>query len=151
MCDRTVYCIIEKEIVEDYDDFAGGFHMKNTNSNKKHLISLGVLCIGFVFIRYILLELHGMKQWPLVLCIAAIMVIGFSYIVNAKIVPLTTALSYIVGFDVGYLLQADGVDAGGGRTSNLWIIWTAVMFGAIVLSVIIEVFVNRKNNRKIGT
>ena len=30
-----------------------------------HLLSLGVLCIGFLLFRYVLFDIHGMKQFPL--------------------------------------------------------------------------------------
>ncbi len=111
--------------------------MKNKKNIILHLVSLGILCAGYVLTRYILFDLHGMKQWPLVLFVCGIVVIGVSFLAKAKQVPVFMALSYIGGFFVGAIFQTDGLDAGGGRTNNLWIIW-AVVFVCFTLSAIIN-------------
>ena len=42
--------------------------MIEDNKGKKiALLSASVLMIGFVLIRFLLFELHGMKQWPFIL------------------------------------------------------------------------------------
>ena len=37
-----------------------------------HLLSLSVLCIGFVLCRYVFFDIHGMKQWPVILFVIGI-------------------------------------------------------------------------------
>ena len=105
--------------------------------NKKnvviHLLSLGVLCIGFVLCRYVFFDIHGMKQWPVILFAIGIIAVTISFILEGKTMPICTAFSYIAGFVVGVIFQTDGTDAGGATTNNLWIIWP-VVFICLTLS-----------------
>ena len=112
-----------------------------------HVISLSILCSGYVLTRYIFLDLHGMKQWPLVLFGCGIVVMGISFIAKANKVPVFTALSYIVGFAAGVFFQTDGLDAGGGRTNNLWIIWTVVFVCFTLASILTELLAVRKKKQ----
>ena len=122
----------------------GGVHMKNKKNLILHLISLGVLCAGYLLTRYAFFDLHGMKQWPLMLFICGAVVIAGSFFATAKQVPVFTALSYIGGFAAGALFQTDGVDAGGGGTNNLWIIWTVVFACFTLASIFTELLAARK-------
>ena len=119
--------------------------MKKKKNLILHLISLGILCAGYVLTRYVFFDLHGMKQWPFVLFVCGIVVIGISFITKAKQVPITSALSYIVGFTAGAIFQTDGSDAGGGKNNTLWIIWTMVFVCCILISVLTELPSARKN------
>ncbi|XCP85021.1 hypothetical protein ABXS75_18670 [Roseburia hominis] len=107
--------------------------MKNRKNLLVHLVSLLILCVGYVLTRYIFFGIHGMKQWPLVLFICGVVVIVISFICQANLVPVFTAVTYIIGFIAGVIFQTDGIDAGGGKTNNLWIIWT-VVFACSVIS-----------------
>jgi len=118
--------------------------MKNKKNLILHLISLGILCLGYVLTRFVFFDLHGMKQWPLVLFLCGIIVIAISFIAKAKQVPIFTALSYIAGFTVGAIFQTDGLDAGGGKINNLWIIWTVVFVCFILASILTELLAARK-------
>lgn len=111
--------------------------MKHKKNAIIHLVSFGILCVGFILTRYIFFEVHGMKQLPLVLFLSGIVVIGIAFLAKARQVSVFTALAYNVGFVAGVIFQNDGVDAGGTRTNNLWIIWT-VVFVCFVLSAIIN-------------
>lgn len=112
-----------------------------------NLISLCVLCIGFVLCRYVFFEAHGMKDWPLYLFLCGLIVIGISFAAKAGLVSVFTSLFYIIGFAAGLLFQTEGVDAGGGRANNLWIIWTVVFACAVVSSCLGEI-VRRKHGSK---
>ena len=105
-----------------------------------HLLSLSVLCIGFVLCRTVFFDLHGMFDLPRLLFLSGLFVIGLSLFAKARLVPVVTALGYIVGFWAGVVFQTDGVDPGGGRTNNLWIFWVAVFACAILFSSLIEAF-----------
>ena len=118
--------------------------MKNKKNFILHLISLGILCICYVLTRYVFFDLHGMKVWPLVLFVCGIVVIVVSFVAKANLVPIFTALSYITGFVVGAIFQTDGLDTGGGRTNNLWIIWTVVFLCFTLASILTELFAARK-------
>lgn len=118
--------------------------MKAKKNYILHLISFGILCAGYVLTRYVFLDLHGMKQWPLILFVCGLIVIGISFIAKAKRVSLFTALSYIAGFAVGAIFQTDGLDAGGTKTNNLWIIWTVVFICTTLVSILAELILAKK-------
>jgi len=112
------------------------------------LISLAVLCVGFVIIRYTLFSAHGMKEWPLLLFIVGLLVISVSYFIGARQVPVFTTLSYIIGYAIGAIFQTNGVDPGGGSTNNLWIIWTVVFACFTLASILTELLAARKKKRE---
>lgn len=103
-----------------------------------------VLGVSYWFCRFGAFDLHGMKQWPTVLGIASLVVLVLSLILKKHWLPVITDLGYIGGFAVAFLLNSDGVDAGGARTNNLWVIWTALLLACIVVGIVIEIAVNRK-------
>ena len=117
------------------------------NKKIRFLISLGVLGIGFILIRYPLFKLHGMIQWPLTLAVICLAVIIVSFVAEAAITPLSTSASYIVGFLIACIAQSDGTDPGGGRTNNLWIIWTVIIAVTVIASSIYEFGRLRKTTR----
>ena len=113
--------------------------------NKKniivHLLSLCVLSIGFVLCRYVFFDIHGMKQLPVWLFVVGVVSMAVSFFLEGKTTPICTAAAYIVGFIVGAIFQVDGVDAGGGATNNLWIIWAVVFVCLMIAGIIGEKFV----------
>ena len=58
------------------------------------------------------------------------------------------AAGYLVSFGIGWLLQADGVDPGGGRTNNLWLIWMISDLCLCTLGYAAEVLMRRKRSRE---
>mgnify|MGYP000900564396 CR=1 FL=1 len=102
------------------------------------IVSLLILIAAYCLFRYPLFHLHGMKQWPLALAIAGIAISCLSTFLNRAIISMSTAIGYVAGFCAGLLLHSRGVDAGGGSTDNLWIIWTAVMACFIVAGMLIS-------------
>lgn len=121
--------------------------------NKKniilHLLSLCVLCIGFVLCRYMFFDIHGMKAWPVDLFVVGIVFLVISFFLKYKITPICTSAAYLIGFIAGATFQTDGVDAGGGTTNNLWIIWTVVFVCIILAGIICEKFIGsaKKTNK----
>lgn len=120
---------------------------KQKGSTIGSLLSLGTLAVGFILIRYVLLGIHGMLQWPLVLMLLCLAVIIVSFAVRATVIPLSTSVSYTVGFFAAYVLKTDGTDPGGGRIDNLWVIWTVIIIVTIITSAIIEYIRLRKISR----
>lgn len=114
---------------------------------KERMIGFGALLaiiISYLVFRYPLFYAHGMKDWPLILAVAAIVITGISIIRKNHIVPVFTVSGYIIGFAAGVLLQRDGLDPGGGVTNNLWIIWTTTMLCFVLLGVIVAIIQRRK-------
>lgn len=113
--------------------------------NKKniivHLLSLCVLSIGFVLCRYVFFDIHGIKQLPVWLFVIGVVSMAVSFFLEGKTTPICTAVAYIVGFIAGAIFQTNGVDAGGGTTNNLWIIWAVVFVCLMIAGIIGEKFV----------
>ena len=118
--------------------------MKTKNRLVQFWVWLVVLCGGFVLCRYILFSMHGMREWPVILFAVGAAVIVAALLVKAKYVPAAVSAAYTLAFLLGVLLQTDGVDPGGGRTNNLWIIWTVVFIGIIIVSVVLELILKKK-------
>ena len=116
--------------------------MLNKKNVMIHLLALGLLCIGFVLCRYVFFDIHGMKQWPVILFAIGIIAVAISFILEGKTTPVCTAFSYIAGFVVGVMFQTDGTDAGGTTTNNLWIIWTVVFICLTLAGVIHDKFLS---------
>ena len=110
------------------------------------LISAVLLCAGYVLTRYVLFDLHGMKQWPLILLIIGAIIAGISFVMKARLTPIVIGAAYSVSFLMAALMQTDSVDAGGMRTNNLWIIWTGVFLFLTSASIVAEFAVRAKNN-----
>ena len=118
--------------------------------NKKniivHLLSLCVLSIGFVLCRYVFFDIHGIKQLPVWLFVVGVISMAVSFFLEGKTTPICTAVAYIVGFIAGAIFQTNGVDAGGGTTNNLWIIWAVVFVCLMIAGIIGEKFVGSAKN-----
>ena len=110
-----------------------------------HALSLGVLWVSFGLCRYAFLEYHGMTSWSELLYFVGKIAIATSFCLKGKIAPICTAFAYSIGFVAGIIFQTNGVDPGGGTTNNLWIIWTAVFAGLIVVGIIVEIVIRTKN------
>lgn len=113
-----------------------------------HIVSFCILCVGFVLCRFVFVDFHGMYQWSKILFYFGLLVIVASFFFKGKITPLCTSFAYLVGFAWGAILQTDGVDPGGGRTNNLWIIWTVVFICIVIISVLTELIINIKQKIK---
>ena len=110
-------------------------HKKNL---MMHVGCLGVILTEYLLIRYVLIDLHGMYQWPVVLLGFGMIVLAISFFKRDRALPLVTAGSYLVSFIVGVILQTDGMDSGGERTNTLWIIWTVAMITLVALGFVFE-------------
>ena len=112
--------------------------------NKKvllaHLICLGILLLGFVLCRYVFFYLHGMKEWPVDLFIVGLAALLVSLFARKQYVPWFTAGGYVLGFLLGIVFHAEGTDTGGGKTDNLWIIWTVVLAVCILAGILYEIW-----------
>ena len=104
-------------------------------------LSLAGLAGAYWALRYPLLFLHGMKQWPLALFIAGAVVIAVSGLaLGRKALPILTLAGYAAGFILGYLFQSD---YGAGQNS-LWIIWACVDLAAILVGVAAEILCGKR-------
>lgn len=112
--------------------------------NKKvllaHLICLGIILLGLVLCRYVFFNLHGMKEWPVNLFIVGTAALLVSLLARKQYVPWFIAGGYVLGFCLGVLFHTEGTDPGGGKTNNLWIIWTVVFLVCILAGILCEIW-----------
>ena len=113
--------------------------------NKKvlfaHLICIGGLLLGFELCRYTFFGLHGMKEWPADLFIAGVAALLISLFAGKQYVPWFTSVGYFLGFWTAVLFHTEGTDPGGGKTDNLWIIWTVVFLMCILAGILCEIWI----------
>lgn len=94
----------------------------------------------FVF-RYPLFHLHGMKDFPLYLCILGAVLIAITGVLKEnRILPTAAALGYILGFPVGKLFETNY----GEGLNSMWIIWLGCFAAAILLGIIINCLTQRE-------
>ena len=82
-----------------------------------------VLFVSWFIVRYPLLHLHGMHQWPMFLLVIGIPVVVGSTFAGCRILPDMVSPAYLIGFFLAHFTQNTGFDPGGGATSDLWIRW----------------------------
>lgn len=128
--------------------------MKTPNRKNKILLGvsmIGLLAISYWIFRYALFDIHGMKQWPNILAIVSLIIIIIAFINNRRTISMMTIVGYIGGFILAMLFNTDGIDQGGGRINNGWIIWGIVFIVSILAGIILELIgkhshKNTKNN-----
>ena len=105
------------------------------------ILSAAILVLSFILCRCVFFDLHGMKDWPVVLLVLGGLVIVAATLFKCKYIPLFTAIGYPLAFIAGVIFQTDYVAA---STNNLWIIWTVAYLCFIAVGVVIEI-IKRKN------
>lgn len=123
-------------------------HKKAIHNTLWAFATIGALGVSYWFFRFVMFDMHGMKQWPAVLGIVSLAVLVLSLILKQHCLSATTDLGYIGGFAIAFLFHSDGVDAGGARTNNLWIIWTVTLLACIVVGIVIEMVLSRSRLNK---
>ena len=106
------------------------------------------LSAALLVIRYALFEMHGMMQWPFVLFLFGLIVIGISAIVGSQKVMIGTVVGYVVGFVLGMIIFPDvsRFDLNHGHDVYYgWAIWLGSFLFTIVAS-IIWTLASRKRN-----
>lgn len=99
---------------------------------------IGLLAISYWIFRDALFDIHGMKQWANILAIVSLIIIIIAFINNRRTISMMTIVGYIGGFILAMLFNTDGIDQGGGRINNGWIIWGIVFIVSILAGMILE-------------
>lgn len=106
--------------------------------------ALAAILASYVVFRYPLFSLHGMKDFPLYLCILGAILIAISGIVKGnRILPIAAVLGYIIGFPAGKLFERNY----GKDLNSMWIIWLICFAAAILLGIIVNFLVQRETKR----
>lgn len=116
------------------------------NHGKIHLLSLGILVAGFVLSILIKSDRTGIGGTGKMLALFALVIIGCSFLMGGKLIPLITSSGYFVSFLFAFFFQRDGL-AGPG-TNNFGRLWIIGFFSIFVLSLYFEsVYANKKLNK----
>ena len=103
--------------------------------DKTGIISLISLTCMYLIIRYPLLSLHEMKDWPFILfCTNAVIIVIASRTFHKQKLPIFVTSAYAISFVIGYLFQFDY----GHGLNSMWIIWTISNFIIIIIGCIYE-------------
>ena len=105
-----------------------------------NLLSLVLLLLGFVVCRYVPFGIDGMKEWewPVDLLLAGILALLILLIARKKYAPWFIPAGYFLGFLLGVLFHTEGTDPGGGKTDNLWQIWTLAFLACILIGIVTD-------------
>ena len=107
------------------------------------VLSAITLILSCVLCRFVLIP--DMKQWPWVLFALGCVVIMISAILKRKHIPLFASLGYLIAFIIGAVFHTNGIDAGGGATDNLWIIWIIAYICSIAVGIIVDLILANRN------
>ncbi len=116
-------------------------------------IILGAMMLGlhgFVYwlCRFGFFEMHGMKQWPNLLALIGGVIILIAVMFGKRITSASTVIGYLLGFILALLFNTDGLDPGGGRTNNAWLIWGMVFIVAILIGIIMDISLRSIRSQK---
>lgn len=115
--------------------------MKKRDKKNKILWSIGIigiLGISYLLCRFIFFDMHGMKQWPSLLAIVGLIIIVIASVLGNRIAALLTVVGYMGGFILAMIFNTDGLDQGGGRSNNAWIIWITVLILFILIGFVLQ-------------
>ena len=90
---------------------------------------------GWVAVRFFLTD---MKDIPDLLAFAGMAFVVYSIVKKKYSLARMASIGYVVSYLIGALFATDGLDAGGGRTNNLWIIWVVSYVILLLLGAYIE-------------
>lgn len=98
------------------------------------IVSVGIVVLSYLLVRFPLFAMHGMKDWPDLLAILSIVVIVMASILKKRRVFVGVIVGYLGGFIFAMIFRQKGLDAGGGATSNGWILWITFLLISIGLA-----------------
>lgn len=108
------------------------------------IAALSAIVAAYVVFRYPLFSLHGMKDFPLYLCILGAVLIVISGVLKGnRILPIAAALGYIIGFPAGKLFEQNY----GEGLNSMWIIWLICFAASILLGFIVNFLVLKEAKR----
>lgn len=106
---------------------------------------IGLLGISYWLCRYTFFEMHGMKQWPNLLAILSIAILVIASIFGNRLITVATVIGYMGGFILAMIFNTDGIDLGGEKTNNAWIIWGTIFGFSILIGFILDLISKQKH------
>ena len=118
------------------------------NHGKIHLLSLGILLLSYFIVCWVLRDAGGYLNLGRYLALFALVILGCSFLMGGRLVPLITTCGYLVSFLIAHFFQRDGFDPGGGRTNNFGSIFVVIFLCCFVLSFFFEsTYANKRLHR----
>lgn len=99
--------------------------------------------LSYLLVRFIFFDLHGMKSWPNTLAVLGLIIVVIGILTNNQRLSLSTVIAYIGGFIIAMIFNKDGLDPGGGRTNNAWIIWGVFFLITIIVGILRDIVYER--------
>ena len=111
------------------------------------ILSLVALAAAYLLVRYPLFRLHGMKEWPLILLAAGVVVlVVFAVSRKGRIVLISTPGGYAAGFLIGCLAGGAYGPPEAGLNSRR-IVWTAVFAACVLVGLAADLIRGKKEGR----
>ena len=111
---------------------------------KKFMI--GILSIVFIIAAYFIIEyplfsLHGMKDLPFLLAIAAVVVSAIdTFILKNNIAAILSAAGYVLGLAAGYFFHTAPDAHGSSNYPAIWFfVWLVPALTGIVLGIVLKI------------
>ena len=120
--------------------------MKNIKKNDMFIWSIKVIImyfISFLLCQHDFFVVQKSEQWPIILFLFGITIIIISSLFYLKKTMVFTVSGYIFGYLFAKILNKNGIDPGGGRTNNLWMIWLISFLIIIIIGIIWEIIDRR--------
>lgn len=115
------------------------------NRSTAILISVIVLAISFILVRFVWFEQHQMSQWSLILLGVNALIIAIFLFSHFNISGVLSSFGYIIGYGVSRWLGSSVIDPVEGAKSNYWFIWLIVLLVVALLALIIEVAIAKRH------
>lgn len=103
-----------------------------------------LMALSYGLSRFVFFEMHGMKECPTDLAVFAVLIIVIASLFGSRTISAATVIGYLGGFILAMNFNSDGVDPGGGRANNAWIIWTVGCICSILIGLVVE-FISKKS------
>lgn len=114
------------------------------------LLSLSLLLVSYLIIRYPLYEIHYMQDWSLFMFVFSLVLSLLAFLRHKYITMYISVFSYSLAFVLGQVFKKISYDPGGGKLSNSWIIWTLSILIITFISWIIEVIFLKNKKHPLG-
>ena len=115
--------------------------MKSINKKARVFWVIGVviaLFISFLLCQYVFFELHGNKQWSVVMLVIGLAVTGIAAIFDGRSIMVCVVAGYLGGFLLGIIQGVDSVDHSGIVINDWWLKWTISFFVIASIGVLWE-------------
>lgn len=109
------------------------------------LSGAAILTAEWLLVRFPLLDLHGMKEWPWDLFVIGLIAVVIAGALGAKWAALGAVTGYLTGFFCGVIFNFPGPAP---DTTAGWAVWTFVFLAGILLGIAASVIIPIVSKRK---